>query len=47
MLENACMKDEPLPQPLKDRGGVGPASLVSPGGLMGSYPGVINEESAS
>jgi hypothetical protein len=47
MLENACMKDEPLPQPLKDRAGlgVGPtgASLISPGNMM-AYPGIINEE---
>jgi hypothetical protein len=50
MLENACMKDEPLPQPLSGRGvgpNVGGLSMVSAGGMSngpsGAYPGIINE----
>jgi hypothetical protein len=48
MLENACMKDEPLPQPLSGRGGVGGPSMISPGGMnangpSSAYPGIINE----
>jgi len=48
MLENACMKDEPLPQPLRGRG-MDPYSpaLLNPAGVMsngsGPYPGIINE----
>lgn len=54
MLENSCMKDEPLPEPISrpERSGIGMSRLnkgsgpVSPGGSMGVNPrvGRIDEE---
>jgi len=55
MLENACMKDEPLPQPLsqnqqKERMGsissISGPTVISPGGRISppsTVSGVINE----